>query len=124
MKTLRYLLIVIGMVSVLGVYAQGLAARPETQMQSTSGMVYSGSTLPQAAATGTYVTGTTVGSYSPAKVRPGHIRKDENPFGGQTVEDTQNPNEPGTPLGDAVWPLMLLACMYALMRAILIRKRA
>ena len=112
------------MLSVLGVYAQRLAARPETQKQSTSGMVYSGSTLPQAAATGTYVTGTTVGSYSPTKPRPGHIRKDGDPFAGQgTAGDVNNPNEPATPLGDVLWPLMLVACMYALMRVILNRKR-
>ena len=53
MKTLRYLLIVVAMVSVLGVYAQGLAQEPQAQMTSTSGLVYSGSNLPQAAATGT-----------------------------------------------------------------------
>ena len=109
MKALRYLLIVIGMVSVLGLYAQGLATKPEAQMQSTSGMVYSGSTLPQAAATGTYVTGTTVGSYTSTRERPGSIRK----IGGSTEGGPDNREDPFIdPLGDVLWPLMCLALAY------------
>lgn len=122
MKTMRYLLMVVAMVSVLGVFAQGLAKQPEAKMQSTSTMVSTGSSLPQAAATGVYVTGSTPASYSPAG-RPGYIRKDGNPFGDDNVSGTENPMEPGTPLGDVFWPLMLLAGAYALMRAILINKR-
>ena len=124
MKTLRYLLIVIGMVSVLGLYAQGLATKPEAQMRSTSGMVYSGSTLPQAAATGTYVTGTTVGTYTPAKVHPGKIRKDVG--GGGTTEDEDDPDDPGepNPLGDVLWPLMLCALAYIIVSVVLRRTRS
>ena len=108
--TLRYLLIVVAMVSVLGAYAQGLAKQPEAQMKSTSGMVYSGSTLPQAAATGAVLTGTTVGSYT---------------GGGGTTEDEDEPDAPGepNPIGDMLWPMMLLAGVYALMRVFLIVKR-
>ena len=116
MKTLRYLLIVIGMVSVLGLYAQGLATKPEAQMRSTSGMVYSGSTLPQAAATGTYMTGTTVGTYAPTKVRPGHIRKDGIDDGMEDEDDPTNPGEYPDPLGDVLWPLLALVSVYALLR--------
>ncbi len=111
MKALRYLLMVVAMVSVLGVYAQGLATKPEAQMRSTSGMVYSGSTLPQAAATGIYVTGTTVGTYSPAKIHPGNIRRAGEDEGTEDEEDPDNPGEP-FPIGDAVWPLMCLALAY------------
>ena len=50
MKALRYLLIVMGLMSVLSISAQALAQQPEVYMQSTSGMVYSGSQLPSAAA--------------------------------------------------------------------------
>lgn len=125
MKAMRYLLMVVAMVSVLGVYAQGLAKLPEAKMQSTSTMVGAGSNLPQAAATGVYVTGSTPASYSPAG-RPGHIRK------GASEEDKEDPDTPPEdphgpnedPLGDAALPLALLAGAYALMRAILIRKRA
>jgi hypothetical protein len=121
--TLRYLLIVVAMVSVLGAYAQGLAKQPEAQMKSTSGMVYSGSTLPQAAATGAVLTGTTVGSYTPTGGRPGHIRRDVG--GGGTTEDEDEPDAPGepNPIGDMLWPMMLLAGVYALMRVFLIVKR-
>ena len=120
MKTLRYLLIIVAMVSVLGVYAQVTAKLPEPKMQSTSGMMYSGSNLPQAAATGaTLAEEPRVQSSG----RPGHIRRDENPFGDQTIENTDNPNEPGTPLGDVFWPLMLLAGVYALMRVLFLNKR-
>ena len=122
MKTLRYLLIVVAMVSVLGVYAQGLAQEPQVQMTSTSGMVYSGSTLPQAAATGATLAGETPAAYSPG--RAGHIRR-------EVVDDDDDIPKPGdnvdpdaTPIGDVFWPLALLACVYALMRVFLNRKRA
>ena len=119
MKALRYLLIVMGLMSVLSISAQALAQQPEVYMQSTSGMVYSGSQLPSAAAQGTYVTGTTIGTYNPANVNgPHRAKKEDNPGGGF------NPGggEPGPgdnsepwedPLGDAVWPLALLALAFA-----------
>ena len=71
MKALKYLLIVaiISWTSVLSatnVAAQSLAQKPESQMKSTSGMVYSGSTLPSAAADGAVLTGSKLGTYSPA----------------------------------------------------------
>ena len=106
MKALRYLLIVMGLMSVL----------------SISGMVYSGSQLPSAAAQGTYVTGTTIGTYNPANVNgPHRAKKEDNPGGGF------NPGggEPGPgdnsepwedPLGDVMWPLLALAAAYALLR--------
>ena len=131
MKALRYLLIVIAMVSVLGVKAQTLAQMPKAQMKSTSGMVYSGSTLPQAAVQGTYVTGTTIGTYNPSNASGPHRAKkeddgwaDEDPTEGQG--DVTPPELPGdlVPIGDAAWPLALLACVYMCARAFLRRKRA
>ena len=121
MRTMRYLLTVLATVSVLGVCAQNLAQQPQVHMTSTSGMVYSGSTLPQAAATGATLADESP-AYAPGK--GGRIRKTEDPFGGETIGGTDNPTEPGTPLGDAFWPLALLACAYALMRVFLKRKRA
>ena len=130
MKALRYLLIVMGLMSVLSISAQALAQQPEVYMQSTSGMVYSGSQLPSAAAQGTYVTGTTIGTYNPANVNgPHRAKKEDNPGGGF------NPGggEPGPgdntepwedPIGDAGWPLALLALAYVCVRAFLKRKRA
>ena len=123
--TLRYLLMVVAMVSVLGVYAQGLAQEPQVTMQSTSTMVGTGSSLPQAATTGVYVTGSTPASYSPAG-RPGHIRKSAS------EEDKEDPDTPPEdphgpmedPIGDVFWPLMLLAGAYLIIRVGRARKRA
>lgn len=118
--TLRYLLMVVAMVSVLGVYAQGTAQFPEATMQSTSTMVGTGSSLPQAAVTGTTVAGETPAAYAPAG-HAGHIRKIGGGNTGGGPEDREDPY--ADPLGDAALPLALLACVYALMRVILINKR-
>lgn len=114
-KTLRYLLIVMVMVSFLGANAQGLAQQPEAQMHSTSVMVGTGSSLPQAASTGTYTTGTTPGTYSPASFSGSkRATMDDNDDDGW--EDEDEPDKPGEPfpIGDAAWPLMLLALAFAI----------
>lgn len=121
MKALRYLLIVIAMVSVLGVSAQTLAQMPKAQMRSTSGMTYSGSQLPSAAERGTYVTGTTIGTYNPASASGPNRAKKDGEYEDET--DPDNPGEPA-PLGDAALPLALLALAYICARAFLRRKRA
>ena len=114
MKALRYLLMVVAMVSVLSVKAQGTAQLPEVQMQSTSVMVGSGSALPQAATTGAVLTGETPGTYSAAG-HHGHIRR-----GIDGDDDNDKPSgwdDPyKDPIGDAVWPLLALASVYALLR--------
>ena len=56
------------------------------------------------------------GSYSPAKA-PGGPRK-----GFDHGAETGQSNE--SPIGDAMWPLMLLACAYLSMRVFLKKKRA
>lgn len=113
MKTLRYLLIVIGLASVLSVGAQGLAQQPNNDFRSTSVMVGSGSALPQAAVTGTYMTGSKLGTYSPASGHHGNMRRDVG--GGGTTADDEDPDIPvePNPIGDALLPLMLLALAYA-----------
>ena len=115
--TLRYLLIVMSLVSVLSVSAQGLAQQPQTQMRSTSVMVGSGSALPQAAVTGTYMTGATPASYTTAGPDK-HLRRDVG-GGEDDWGDEGEPTDPGepNPLGDAAWPLMLLALAYVCARA-------
>ena len=114
MKALRYLLMVIAMVSVLSIKAQGTAQLPEVQMQSTSVMVGSGSALPQAATTGAVLTGETPGTYSAAG-HHGHIRR-----GIDGDDDNDKPSgwdDPyKDPIGDALWPLLVLASVYALLR--------
>lgn len=117
-KTLRYLLIVIAMAGFLNVQAQGLAQQPQAQMQSTSVMQGAGSTLPQAAVTGTMVTGTTPGTYTPARIsRPRRVSDDDSP-------GTEPGQEESTPLGDAMWPLILIACAYLILRVARKRTRA
>ena len=108
---------VVAMVSVLSVKAQSTAQLPEAQMKSTSAMVSSGSTLPQAAVTGAYVAGTTPGTYSPA-FHPGGPRKViVNPGGEEPGPDEGENSEPWEdPVGDAVWPLLALAAAYAVLR--------
>ena len=114
MKALRYLLMVVAMVSVLSVKAQSTAQLPEVQMQSTSVMVGSGSGLPQAATTGAVLTGETPGTYSAAG-HHGHIRR-----GIDGDDDNDKPSgwdDPyKDPIGDALWPLLVLASVYALLR--------
>ena len=124
MKALRYLLIVASLVSVLSVRAQSTAQLPEVQMNSTSGMVYSGSTLPQAAASGTVVTGSTPGTFSSTGAHGG-IRKigdSGSGTGGNEAQENENPWK--TPLGDAAWPLALCALAYLIVRVVRRRKRA
>ena len=119
MKTLRYLLIVIGLVSVLSVSAQSTAQLPQAQMQSTSGMVYSGSNLPQAAVTGAYVTGSTPGTYSPARIHGGKPRKgisDDDDDDTEVTIPNDNLDPDFSPIGDAMWPLLALASVYAVLR--------
>ena len=125
MKALRFLLIAIVMLSFLSASAQGLAQRPQTEFRSTSVMVGTGSSLPQAAQTGAVVTGSTPGTYSPAT--PGHVRRakqDDDLFDDDDISGTDNPLEPGTPIGDGLWALMLLAGAFAFGRGVLRRKRA
>ena len=123
MKALRYLLIVIAMVSFLGVNAQGLAQRPEIKMQSTSGLVCSGSTLPSAAIHGTYVTGTAIGTYSPASQPGGPRRITINPGEEPGPDEGENSEPWKDPIGDAALPLILLACVYICARAFLRNKK-
>ena len=121
MKTLRYLLIVamVSMASVMSAAnaaAQNLATRPEMQMQSTSVMQGSGSTLPNAAVDGPY---TTYDEYSPAgsSQGPRRAKKEDDGRPGDWTDPYKDP------LGDAMIPLALLAVAYALAR-VYRRKRA
>jgi hypothetical protein len=121
MKALRYLLIVamISMASVLSAAnaaAQNLATRPEMQMQSTSVMQGSGSTLPNAAVDGPY---TTYDRYTPegSSKGPRRAKKEDDGRPGDWTDPYKDP------LGDAMIPLALLAVAYALAR-VYRRKRA
>ena len=123
--TLRYLLIVIGTASVLSVQAQGFAQMPITAFRSTSTMVSSGSAYSATPALNSDGTAAYSGSSS-AVSGPRRAKMDDpdpsnpfiNPGTGEpsTIGDVGNPNEPGTPIGDALIPLALLALMYVCVR--------
>ena len=101
MKTMKQLLIVIGLVAMSTLSAQHLAQYPQISMQSTSTMVGSGSSI-HLAATDMQIEREDVNSSNdygftgPKKARP---------------EDNK---DPGLPIGDAVLPLLLLAVGYAI----------
>ena len=129
MKALRYLLIVmmLSAASAMFAAAQSLAQQPKAEMKSTSGMVYSGSNLPSAAASGAVVTGSKLGTYAPA-----NATSNEGPRKAKRgIDDDDEEEKPGgwddpmyDPIGDAMLPLMLLALAYMGVRAFLRRKRA
>ena len=116
MKALRYLLIIMSLVSVLNVSAQmpnqsEWGKQPVVQMRSTSAMAYSGSTLPQAAATGVTLATVADVETSTRPYHPGRIRRAADDEDDDTPPtDPHGPNE--DPLGDVLWPLMLMALAY------------
>ena len=112
--TLRYLLIVVAMVGFLSVNAQeanqSWGQKPEIQMKSTSVMVGSGSTLPQAAVTGVSTTYDEGNGSNPKKTGP---RKGSFNPGGEPGPDEGENSEPWEdPIGDAMIPLVVLAAVY------------
>ena len=117
MKTLRYMLIVAALLSVMSASAHMFdkqwGQKPVIEMRSTSAMAYSGSKLPLAAATGvTMVSGSVPSANAPASYRPGHIRRiGEDEGWGDDGEDTKLPGEP-MPVGDVFFPLMCLVLAY------------
>ena len=128
MKALRYLLSMVAVLSVLSLCAQtpkygtmynptkeraayGLQVNtqmPEATISSTSSdFMSSGSTLPQAAVTGTTTTFSTG--------RPGNIRRAADGDDDDTPpSDPHGPME--DPIGDVMWPLALLALAYTVLR--------
>ena len=110
MKAMKFLLIVLGLASVLSISAQTFAEQPTVQMHSTSAMMGSGSELPQAAVTGVSTTYTSNGvgsSYIPTGPQRSGDGDDTPP------SDPEGPME--NPVGDTPWVLMvLLVAGYAI----------
>ena len=111
MKAMKQLLIVIGLMSILSLNAQNIYAMPAAQMSSTSAMVGSGSSLPQAAISGTQTTYDSEEGFAPSNAP-------KKSTGEGRPEDWEDPYE--DPIGDAVLPLLLLAAGYVVFVA---RKR-
>ena len=89
-----------------------------TQSMSTlnASMMNSGSALPMAAVTGT----TSADDYTSPSSRPRRVGEYDDWEDDETIEM----EEPPSPLGDEVLPLMLLAMMYAAWIAIKRRRKA
>lgn len=127
-KTLRYLLIAVTVLSVLSLSAQthqyvtthysgheqtistGVHVNPQmpaANMDWHSEYMTSGSHLPQAAVEGTTTTYDTENSSGTHKTGPRKVSDDDSPG-----------TEPGqeNPIGDAAWPLALLALAYLIIR--------
>ena len=136
MKTLRYLLIVVAILSVVGVSAQtpqyGKSYNPQhssvrvataqTDAQlpaATMGTVdaaymHSGSSLPMAAQSGV----TTTYDRNNAPSRP---RKADDDWEDDEWGETGDPW--ATPLGDVMWPLAMFALAYAIYKVSRMRRR-
>ncbi len=150
MKTLRYILSALMMLVLTSAFAANtqssdaklatistsrvqsagamVSASPEFQLTSYDNQVNnrvsvnfgkSGSNLPVAAATGV----TTAEDINPSRRLVGPRREGEDPFGGEDIGGTDNPDEPGSaPLSDAIALLLLMALGYALVRLCQARK--
>lgn len=90
-----------------------------TSTMSGSGSSYSASPMLNSNGTAAYNGAT----YAPSR-GPRRAKMDENPFGDQTIGGTTNPNEPGTPIGDALLPLFLFALAYAGYKVLARRKKS
>ena len=98
MKTIKYILTIISMVTALSVSAQTLTEQPNVQFQSTSTLQGSGSTY--SANPSLNADGMAVYNASDVAQAPSGPRR----IGPTHAEEGDNPN----PVGDAVLPLMLM----------------
>lgn len=114
MKAMKQILIVIGLMSILTLNAQPKTEYPVAQMHSTSAMVGSGSTLPNAASSGFISADDNLnGSSNNTPRGPRRAASDEDEDEGDTPPpDPNGPME--NPLTDAVPCLLLLAAAYCL----------
>ena len=109
---MKQILIVIGLMSILTLNAQPKTEYPVAQMHSTSAMVGSGSTLPNAASSGFISADDNLnGSSNNTPRGPRRAASDEDE-GDTPPADPNGPME--NPLTDAVPCLLLLALGYAL----------
>ena len=89
---------------------QPTAVFQSTSVMQGSGSAYSANPILNSDGTAAY-------SGSAPASGPRRAKMDDpdpsNPFGGQTIGEVVNPNEPGTPIGDALIPLALMALAFA-----------
>lgn len=113
MKAIQYILTVAALMLCITIHAQQITDTPPIEWQSTSAMAGSGSNLPMAAQNGVV---TTYGAEN--------MWQHNNHNGPRRVNKDDDIGDPGSvPLGDVVWPLMLCAGAFLIIR-IARRKRA
>ena len=122
MKALRYLFIVNALLMLpmfvmaqftsYQDYTRDMASSIEIGFRSTSAMQGSGATINFAAQSGVMLCGnnpTDGGVPAGAPCGPRRAKMDDDPWGGSTIGDVDKPQEPGTPIGDGVWVMLLMA---------------
>jgi len=109
---------------VMSVSAQSLAEPPRADFHSTSSLVGSGTTLPQAAQSGAYTT-YAYGCNPSRANKPGIRREGEDEGFEEGQGDEPGGGLPGEPfpIGDGVWVLMVLAAAFVV-RVYLRRRKA
>jgi hypothetical protein len=119
MKDMKYRVIILAMVAALSLPAIAqwnnndvMATAPTTTFQSTSTLGSSNSA---------YSSNPSIGDNGTATIRTIGVRRNETPSGnpGTPDEDEIDDDEKAEwqPIGDAVWPLLLLALAYLIVRA-------
>ena len=104
MKTLKYILSVFTLSVALSTSAQVWGQQPEYNMNSTSTMVGTGTSLPMAASEGVQMT------YGEEETRSSIPRR---------VGRGDNQGDPGAiPIGGVVWPLLLMAVGYCVRKSV------
>ena len=127
MKALRYLLVAIAMMltalpagaqytkvnSVAGCTTFGQTER-KYQFHTTSAILVADSSLGLSEG-GAFTTGVSTGN-PVTTTGPRRATMEDDPFGGETIGGTENPQQPGTPVGDGLWALLLMAAGYLIYR--------
>lgn len=107
-----FLVLLLSTVDCLAEPWQGSTQAPSCAFRSTSSMTGTGSCLPSAAINGVTVAGSRPSFPSSRGNSP---MEDTDPFGDQTIRGTKNPLQPGSPVGDGILPLLLMAAGGALL---------
>lgn len=125
MKALRYLLMIctLTMAAVAFGQAQFKTSENKTAFEhqvgkthfefySTSTLAGSGSSLPIAARNGLTIGANTPDDNASGGVGVRRAKKDDDPWEGGDIGNIDKPEEPGTPIGEGMWALLLMAAGY------------
>lgn len=126
MKTLRYLLVISTLTIAVVAFGQAQFKTSENktafehqvgkahfEFYSTSTMMESGSRLPLAARNGLTIGANTPDDNTPSGGVSGPRRAKMDDFDDDDISGTGKPQEPGSPVGEGMWVMMMLAMGYA-----------